>query len=510
MYCNVLEYLEEAESSYPEKLAFGDESTETTYRTFAQMARQIGSRLAALGAYGEPVAILMEKNVKSIAAFMGIAYSGCFYVPIDKTFPIGRIRTILSVVTPRFIILEKKEEALAKALPSEASILFLEDLLSDGSIGQAQLRQIRERHLDTNPLYMMFTSGSTGVPKGVLVSHKSVIDMAEQFTKSFQFTHKDVFANQAPFDFDVSVKDIYLTLKNSATMQIIPKGMFVLPKHLAEYLNEKKTTVLIWAASALGIASTLDAFKEEPPQCLEKIMFSGEVLPIKVLHYWQQHCPKATYVNLYGPTEITCNCTYYILDRSFRLGDTLPIGRPFPNTEILLLNSQDQLAKPGEVGEICVKGSCLALGYYKNKEATQKAFCQNPLQDGYPELIYRTGDMGYQNEQGELVFKARKDYQIKHMGHRIELFEIEAAVHAVEGVEKCCCIYDHEKEKILLFYQARQNLETAIIHHLQETLPKYMFPNLFHHLEHMPENSHGKIDRPLLKQKYIENSAKIR
>ena len=391
MYCNVLEYLEEAESSYPEKLAFGDESTETTYRTFAQMARQIGSRLAALGAYGEPVAILMEKNVKSIAAFMGIAYSGCFYVPIDKTFPIGLIRTILSVVTPRFIILEKKEEALAKALPSEASILFLEDLLSDGSIGQAQLRQIRERHLDTNPLYMMFTSGSTGVPKGVLVSHKSVIDMAEQFTKSFQFTHKDVFANQAPFDFDVSVKDIYLTLKNSATMQIIPKGMFVLPKHLAEYLNEKKTTVLIWAASALGIASTLDAFKEEPPQCLEKIMFSGEVLPIKVLHYWQQHCPKATYVNLYGPTEITCNCTYYILDRSFRLGDTLPIGRPFPNTEILLLNSQDQLAKPGEVGEICVKGSCLALGYYKNKEATQKAFCQNHYRTATQSLFTAQG-----------------------------------------------------------------------------------------------------------------------
>lgn len=508
MHCNVLEYLEEAEASYPEKIAFGDASTEATYRAFAQMARQIGSGLAALGACGEPVAILMEKDVKSIAAFLGTAYSGCFYVPIDKTFPIGRIRTILSVVTPRFMIAEKKEEALAKELLPESSILFLEDLL-DGPADQAKLRQIRERHLDTNPLYMMFTSGSTGVPKGVLVSHRSVIDMAEQFTKTFHFTHRDVFANQAPFDFDVSVKDIYLTLKNSATMHIMPKAMFVLPKHLAGYLNEKKATVLIWAASALGIASTLDAFKDESPQYLGKIMFSGEVLPIRVLHYWQQHCPKAAYVNLYGPTEITCNCTYYILDRSFRPGDTLPIGKPFPNTEILLLSPQGHLAKPGEVGEICVKGSCLALGYYNNKEATQKAFCQNPLQDGYPELIYRTGDMGYQNEHGELVFKARKDYQIKRMGHRIELFEIEAAVHAVEGVEKCCCLYDHENEKILLIYQSKENLETAIIRHLQETLPKYMFPNLFHHLEHMPENSHGKIDRPQLQKKYIDNPAAI-
>ena len=501
MHCNILEYLEEAEASHPQKAAFGDTSGEATYQAFGPMARQIGSRQAALGAYGEPVAILMEKDVKNLAAFFGAVYSGCFYVPIDKTLPKGRIRTILSVVKPRFVILGKGDAALAEGLLAEATALFLEDLLSPAPICEERLRQIRESHLDTNPLYMMFTSGSTGVPKGVLVSHKSVIDMAEQFTRTFHFTGEDVFANQAPFDFDVSVKDIYLTLRNGATMQIVPKGMFVLPKNLARYLNEKKATTLIWAASALSVVSTLDAFKEEAPASLRRVMFSGEVLPIRVLHYWQKHLGNAQYVNLYGPTEITCNCTYYIVDREFAPGEILPIGKPFPNTEILLLDSED---KPAGVGEICVRGSCLALGYYHNLEATQKAFCQNPLQGGYPELIYRTGDMGFYNERGELVFQSRKDYQIKRMGHRIELFEIEAAVNAVDGVDRCCCIYDQDKEKIILFYQAKEALEADILRYLQQNLPKYMFPNLFQHMERLPENSHGKIDRRRLEQEYRE------
>lgn len=274
MHCNVLEYLEEAEASHPQKLAFGDAFGESTYQDFAQMARQVGSHLASLGAYGEPVAILMEKDVKDLAAFFGIVYSGCFYVPIDKTLPKGRIGAILSVVKPRFVILGKKDAALADGLWAGATALFLEDLLAPAPICTERLRQIRESHLDTNPLYLMFTSGSTGVPKGVLVSHKSVIDMAEQFTRTFHFTEEDVFANQAPFDFDVSVKDIYLTLKNGASMQIVPKGMFVLPKNLARYLNEKKATTLIWASYPRWMPSK----KRCPPSCAGSC-FPGKCFP---------------------------------------------------------------------------------------------------------------------------------------------------------------------------------------------------------------------------------------
>ena len=509
MVCNVLEYLERAEKLYPDKPAFGDESGQLTYRQLAQAARRMGSRLAEQGAYREPVAVLIDKDVNTLTAFMGIVYSGCFYVPVDKTLPIERIRTILSVVSSGYLIVKKEDEQLGREFEKETKLLFLEEMFQK-SVHQPEnlplLTRIRERHLDTNPLYMIFTSGSTGVPKGVLISHRSVIDMAEQFTKTFQFSSEEVFANQAPFDFDVSVKDIYLTLRNGASMYIVPKSMFVMSKKLAGFFNEKKITTIIWAASALGVAASFRILEKEAPRYLKKIMFSGEVLPMKVLHYWQKHVRDSIYVNLYGPTEITCNCTYYIVDREFSQDQVLPIGKAFPNTEILLFNEENRLAEPGEQGEICVRGSSLALGYYKNKEETEKAFCQNPLHEDYLDMIYRTGDMGYINDRGELVFAARKDHQIKHMGHRIELLEVEASVNAVEEVEKCCCMYDDILGKILLFYQAEKEMEKEIISQLHNKLPKYMCPNVFYRLDKIPENNHGKIDRQRLKQKYMENN----
>ncbi|MDE6312754.1 MAG: amino acid adenylation domain-containing protein [Lachnospiraceae bacterium] len=499
MVCNVLEYLEQAGEKYPDKCAFADTTKRMSYTEVVDTARRIGSGILKRGIQGRPVVVIADRDLESLMSFFGIVYAGSFYVPVDKALPVERMKTIIQVMDPGLILYQGKDSKVAEQLGETDKILTIEELL-ESDIDHEALEQVRAEHLSTLPLYIMFTSGSTGVPKGVVVSHGSVVDLVEQFTRSFCFDENEIFANQAPFDFDVSVKDIYLTIKNAGTMYIIPKSMFIMPKKLMQYLEENKVTTIIWAASALGVVATFKGLDKIKPLTLKNIMFSGEVLPMKVLHYWQANLSQAAYVNLYGPTEITCNCTYYKVDREFAIDEVLPIGNAFFNTEILLLDENNQKAAPGQVGEICVRGESLALGYYNNREATEKAFCQNPLHDFYRDMIYRTGDMGFYNEKGELVFASRKDHQIKHMGHRIELAEIEIQVNILEFIKKCCCVYDDKREKIVLFYESDGEHEVEIIEELQKKLPKYMCPNRMIYMEKIPMNSHEKMDRVKLKK----------
>ena len=257
------------------------------------------------------------------------------------------------------------------------------------------LKQRRNQMIDTDPLYANFTSGSTGVPKGVVVSHRSVIDFINVFTELFDFSEEDVIANQAPFDFDVSVKDIYSSLKMASTLVIVPRALFSRPKQLLDFICEHRTTTMIWAVSALCLISTFHGLDYRVPTTVQKVLFSGEVMPMKQLREWMEHLPKALFVNLYGPTEITCNCTYHILDRNRTYDTAIPIGRPFPNEDVFLLDEGNQkIVEADTPGEICVRGSALALGYYRAAEQTNRAFVQNPLQSCYPEMIYRTGDLG--------------------------------------------------------------------------------------------------------------------
>jgi non-ribosomal peptide synthetase component F len=232
---------------------------------------------------------------------------------------------------------------------------------------------------------------------------------------------------------------------------------------------------------------------------IKKVFFIGEVFPTKQLNYWRRHLPDAMFVNLYGPIEITVACTYFIVDRPMADDDKCPVGFPCRNTEILILNDQNQLAKVDETGEICVRGSSLALGYYNNSERTAKGFVQNPLNPHYPEVIYRTGDSGFWNSRGEIMFLGRKDFQIKHLGYRIELGEIEHAVQQFEGVRNCCVVYNQNKKEITLFYECDKEIPAATMREkLSATLPKYMLPTVLNRMDAMPRNPNGKIDRSKL------------
>ena len=491
---NILEYLERSANRYPDKIAFADKDKEITYQQLVERSKSIGTALANRFSPKSPIPVFMEKGVDTIALFFGIVYAGCFYVMLDTKQPKTRLEHILETLETNTIISSEAFALDIKRLQFEGDILQLSSL--EISKDEAVLAAIRQQSLDIDPLYGIFTSGSTGIPKGVIVAHRSVIDFIDVFTQTFQLNDNEVIGNQAPWDFDVSVKDIYSTIALGATMQIIPKQYFSMPTKLIDFLCERKVTTIIWAVSAVCIISTLKGFDYKVPQ-LKKVMFSGEVMPIKQFNIWKQYLPDAMYVNLYGPTEITCNCTYHIIQETYEPGDVIPIGTAFKNEHVFLLDDEDHLVEHQEaLGEICVSGTAVTLGYYNNHEQTDKAFCQNPLNHKYMETIYRTGDLGYYNAAGKLCFASRKDFQIKHMGHRIELGEIESMMEKIDEINRACCIFEHNK--IYGFYDGMIDRK-GVIRTLKATLPVFMIPNVFKQIEHFPITKNGKIDRQALK-----------
>ncbi len=494
---NVLEFLENSAKIHSNKTVVEDIEKGYTYEQFVGLAKTIGSNIATTQSVRKPVIVFMEKSADALAAFMGIVYAGCFYVMVNPEHPTVRINQILKVSEAEYLITTPEYSEKLAEVEYNGKVVNLEDLMS-GEIDENKLSAIREQSQDIDPLYCNFTSGSTGVPKGVLVGHRSVIDFMEYFTDLFNITENDIIGNQAPFDFDVSVKDIYSTFKTGATMVVIPKKLFSIPMQLLDYLCERKITTLIWAVSALCMITTLKGFTYKVPADINKVLFSGEAMPIKHLNQWKKYLPNVDYVNLYGPTEITCNCTYYRIDRGFEKGDVLPIGQAFPNEKVFLLDDEDkEITNANEPGELCVSGTALALGYYNNPEQTAKAFVQNPLNKAYMETIYRTGDLAYYNEAGELCFAGRKDFQIKHMGHRIELEEIEAAINGCNNVTRACCVFDTKRNKIVAFYVGEADKD-EIHAYLSEKLPVFMIPNVFNQIDEMPLTQNGKIDRKSL------------
>ena len=494
---NILEYLERSAQLYPEKPALVDEQQSITFAQALENSRRVGSSLALSLAKGQPVAVYMEKSVENLCAFWGIVYAGGFYVSFNTQLPTSRLQQMQSVLQAPFVITDEEHRAELEEVFPPHRILIYRDLVKS-AVDRALLTQIRQRHVDTDPLYANFTSGSTGVPKAVVVGHRSTLDFIDHFCPIFSITQKDIIANQAPFDFDVSVKDIYSALATGATLVLVPRPLFSQPQQLLDFLCEHRATTLIWAVSALCLISTVHGLDYRTPETVNKVLFSGEVMPAKHLKIWMEHLPRAQFVNLYGPTEITCNCTYHIIDRERSYPDGIPMGQAFPNEDVFLLDGDDQLVTaPNVVGEVCVRGSALALGYYRNPEQTAAAFPNNPLNPCYPQRIYRTGDLARYSTLGELHFCGRKDFQIKHMGHRIELEEIERAVSNLPGVHRCCCVFHSEKHRLYAFYQGDLTPKELRLQ-LLPTLPPYMIPNVFRQVDQFPLNKNGKIDRTLL------------
>ena len=508
MVKNVLQMLEKTAKGVPEQIAFSDEKGAISYSNAVNLSRSIGTRLARTGKRNQAVAVLMEKSKEILTAFFGIVYSGNFYIPIDTEMPNDRIGKIFSTVHPFAILSDsasmEKALLLAKESGDSCQVLAYEEVAKTEE-DPSLLKAIRDKSIDTDPVYALFTSGSTGIPKGVICCHRSVIDYADWLTDTFSIDKSTIFGNQTPFYFSMSVLDIYATVRSGAELHIIPRKLFAFPAKLLEYMNVVKINTIYWVPTALCIVANMRVLGKIEMPYLRTILFAGEAMPNKQLNVWRKALPNAFYANLFGPTEITDIGVYYVVDREFSDDEPLPIGRACDNVDAMVLNLEGTgLAAEGEKGELCIRGSFLSMGYYNNPGKTAEVFIQNPLNTHYPEIIYRTGDLVSVNERGEMMYHGRRDFQIKHKGNRIELGEIENAAAAVPGIEMCASIYDTEKERIVLFFQGENVTTQCIRQTMKQKVPPYMLPNVMMQIPVMPRNQNGKIDRKALKDYYTE------
>lgn len=496
-----IDYLEHTAQVYQDKTAVVDVNNRITYGELLTRAKEIATFLLEQGSSYESVIIYAPKSVITTCALWGIAYAGCYYTFLDTNQPEDRSRNIAGRLHTKFVLTDNDNYDKAKKIFAECRVYNIMQI-HDG-INEKKLLDVREGIYCQNPLYVNFTSGTTGEPKGVMVGNLSVVDFIDVFVETFDISSDEVIGNQAPFDFDVSVKDIYSCAATGATLVIIPRDYFTKPKAIMDYLCEEKVTTIIWAVSAMCFLSTMKAFSYKVPTQICKVMFSGEIMPVRHLEIWRKFLPNAMYVNLYGPTEITCNCTYYVLEQDRDYGRGIPIGKAFRNEKVYLLDENNEpVSEPERQGQICVAGITLALGYYGDTEETQARFVPNPMNTLYEEKMYLTGDLARYGTDGHLYYVGRSDAQVKHMGHRIELGEIEFYANQVEQAERTCCVFWEDRQRLLLFYVGEAE-EGDFSRYLGEKLPAHMVPAQYVKVQEVPLTKNGKMDRKKLLQDFM-------
>lgn len=492
--------LDMAAEKFNTKTAVADECGEMPFSELQRLGMAIGTALLPSDTL-EPVMVYLPKSAKCIACFMGAMYSGNPYVPVAYDMPANRIQKIADSLEGRGHIITDANGLEVLKNTNITLKTHIYDEIINTKADEPLIEKSLSAVIDTDPIYIMFTSGSTGAPKGVTVPHRGVIDYAMWVRDTFKINENTNLGNQAPFYFDNSIFDIYSMLLTGAKMTIIPEKLFMFPSKLPEFVRDNHITTIFWVPTVMINVANSGVLSEIEMSELQNVVFCGEVMPNTQLNIWRKHQPHCVYANLYGPTEISDVCSYYIADRDFADSDPLPIGKACENMRIIILNEENKIASVNEQGELCVIGTGVSLGYWNAPDLTRKAFAQNPANPYYPERIYRTGDLAFVNDEGLIIFLGRKDNQVKVKGNRIELGEIENAAMCVPSVRGACAVYDEREQKIVLFVESCEALMLRKVNlELKKYIPQYMLPSRLVVMDRFPHTANDKIDRVTLRK----------
>ena len=502
MKINLIEYFVETVRRFPERNAIIDGERKVNFAELDLLARRTaGAIVESIQTKNRPVAVFMPKSVEALQADLAITYSGNAYMNLDVKNPAERLGNIFALVKPAAVITNSRFKGIIEPIADAngTKVINVDEISVDAPApSQEELLGRISNLIDTDPYCIINTSGSTGTPKGVVLNHKSFIDFMAQTFDEYRFSEQDVIGSLSPVVFDIWSYEMCLLMGKGTSIVVIPDTYSAFPVKILQLMQQQSVSYIFWVPTIMVNIANMSLLQQVPLPTLRLCWFAGEVFPTKQFNIWRHSLPQATFANFYGPIEITLDCVYYTVEREIADDEPIPIGKPFRNTDILILDENNQnVTEANKEGELCIRGTSLAMGYYNNPEKTAAAFVQNPLNHSYPEIIYRTGDLVFINDRNEIVFKGRKDSLIKHMGYRIELGEIEhVIINTLKLVKNGCVVYNHQRKEITLYYEAENELTAADFRKsIGNTLPKYMIPVVYHHLRELKRNTNGKIDR---------------
>jgi D-alanine--poly(phosphoribitol) ligase subunit 1 len=498
----VQQYFSQSAQKYPNKPAVTCDDVVLTYSALEQFSNAFARHIkeAGVGA-GTLVPFFMKKSANSVKAFLSILKADAAYVPIDVNSPAQRLESILKACNARVIIVDNASCAQATAWLAHSDIRIINvDAFSGGDTSPLDYK-----NLSIDLAYVLFTSGSTGVPKGVMIPHQAIIDYIDFCVDTYKITAEDQISNHAPLYFDNSTFDIYTAFKAGATLHLVHEEINAVLPFLVKWLSERKISVFFCVPSVLTMLLKSRRLKTDSFPALRHLLAAGEVLPPAVLAEWMKLYPHVQFTNMYGPTEITVDCTYYTIKTCPQADCTsISIGKARPNMELLIrTESGDIIRNPvaGTEGELLVRGLSVSYGYLGDETRTQQAFIQNPHVSLFKDSLYCTGDLVRVDTEGNYLYLGRMDTQIKYLGYRIELGEIESIIAATEGVEEVVVVFNNsivEDQKAIaaLISLKSDALLASVQTAIKQRLPAYMLPSILKQTtEEFPRTPNGKYDR---------------